>query len=182
MADLSTTPFAVDRYDNPETVRLRKYATGAHLILQVSEIETGRIPREVVWQEDKARLYRYKPAAEKRFPVPVLLVYALILRPYIVDLVPGNSLVEYLVNEGFDVCFLDWGVPGDEDRHLSLELRPGLHARGDRAGSEQLPGGGTDPLRLLPGRDDEPHVRFPLPGQTTEESHPARDAGGLCAG
>ncbi len=44
MADLSTTPFAVDRYDNPETVRLRKYATGAHLILQVSEIETGRTP------------------------------------------------------------------------------------------------------------------------------------------
>ncbi len=121
MADLSTTPFAVDRYDNPETARLRKYATGAHLILQVSEIETGRTPREVVWQEDKARLYRYKPAAEKRFPVPVLLVYALILRPYIVDLVPGNSLVEYLGNEGFDVYLLDWGVPGDEDRQLSFE-------------------------------------------------------------
>lgn len=121
MADLSTTPFAVDRYDNPETTRLRKYATGAHLILQVSEIETGRTPREVVWQEDKARLYRYKPAAEKRFPVPVLLVYALILRPYIVDLVPGNSLVEYLGNEGFDVYLLDWGVPGDEDRQLSFE-------------------------------------------------------------
>jgi polyhydroxyalkanoate synthase len=121
MADLSTMPFAVDRYDNPETTRLRKYATGAHLILQVSEIETGRTPREVVWQEDKARLYRYKPAAEKRFPVPVLLVYALILRPYIVDLVPGNSLVEYLGNEGFDVYLLDWGVPGDEDWHLSFE-------------------------------------------------------------
>ncbi len=121
MADLSTMPFAVDRYDNPETTRLRKYATGAHLILQVSEIETGRTPREVVWQEDKARLYRYKPAAEKRFPVPVLLVYALILRPYIVDLVPGNSLVEYLGNEGFDVYLLDWGVPGDEDRQLSFE-------------------------------------------------------------
>jgi polyhydroxyalkanoate synthase len=121
MADLSTTPFAIDRYDNPETIRLRKYATGAHLILEGSEIETGRTPREVVWQEGKARLYRYRPTAEKRSPVPVLLVYALILRPYIVDLVPDNSLVEYLVNEGFDVYLLDWGVPGPEDKNLSFE-------------------------------------------------------------
>jgi polyhydroxyalkanoate synthase len=121
MADLSTTPFAVDRYDNPETIRLRKYATGAHLILEASEIETGRTPREIVWQGGKTRLYRYRSAAEKRFPVPVLLVYALILRPYILDLVPGNSLVEYLVNEGFDVYLLDWGVPGEEDRNLSFE-------------------------------------------------------------
>jgi polyhydroxyalkanoate synthase len=121
VTDLSTTPFAVDRYDNPETIRLRKYATGAHLILEAMEIETGRTPREVVWQEGKARLYRYEPAAEKRFAVPVVLIYALILRPYIVDLLPGNSLVEYLVNEGFDVYLLDWGVPGPEDENLSFE-------------------------------------------------------------
>jgi hypothetical protein len=48
--------------------------------------------------------------AEKRLAVPVLLVYALILRPYVLDLVPGNSLVGYLVGEGFDVYLLDWGV------------------------------------------------------------------------
>jgi polyhydroxyalkanoate synthase len=121
MADLSTTPFAVDRYDNPETIRLRKYATGAHLVLEGNGIETGRTPKELVWAKDKVRLYRYEPAAEKQSSVPVLLVYALILRPYVLDLVPGNSLVEYLVNEGFDVYLLDWGVPDDEDRDLSFE-------------------------------------------------------------
>lgn len=51
----------------------------------------------------------------------MLLVYALILRPYILDLVPGRSFVEYLLGEGLDVYMLDWGIPDDEDKHLSLD-------------------------------------------------------------
>ncbi len=113
--------FGVDGYDNPETIRFKKYATGAHLVLQGTEVQTGQTPKEVVWQKDKARLYRYEPDAEKRFPVPILLVYALILRPYILDLTPGHSFIEYLVGEGFDVYMLEWGIPGDEDKHLSFE-------------------------------------------------------------
>ncbi len=113
--------FGVDSYDNPETIRFKKYATGAHIVLRGTEVRTGQTPREVAWQKDKARLYRYEPDAEKRFPVPILLVYALILRPYILDLTPGHSFIEYLVGEGFDVYMLEWGVPGDEDKHLSFE-------------------------------------------------------------
>jgi hypothetical protein len=41
-------PFAVNPYDNPETIRMRKYVTGAHFVLRGTEIETGRIPKEVV--------------------------------------------------------------------------------------------------------------------------------------
>src|SRR5438128_11048908 len=37
------------------------------------------------------------------------------------DLMPGNSLVEYLANQGFDVYMLDWGIPGDEDKDLTFE-------------------------------------------------------------
>jgi polyhydroxyalkanoate synthase subunit PhaC len=111
----------VEDRDNPETIRLKKYATGAHLLLEENPVETGRMPREVVWTKNKARLYRYEPEREKKHPVPVLLVHALILRPYILDLVPNNSLVEHLLGEGFDVYLLDWGVPGDEDKDLSFE-------------------------------------------------------------
>ncbi len=120
-AGWGATTFGVNDWDNPETIRFRKYATGAHLALRAVGVETGRTPRETVWEKGKARLYRYEPDAEKTFPVPVLLVYALILRPYILDLVPGNSLVEYLVGEGFDVYLFDWGFPGSEDRDLSFE-------------------------------------------------------------
>lgn len=113
--------FGVNDRDNPETIRFRKYATGAHLALRAAGVRTGQTPRETVWERGKARLYRYEPDTEKRFPIPVLLVYALILRPYILDLVPGNSLVEYLAQEGFDVYLLDWGFPGSEDKDLSFE-------------------------------------------------------------
>ena len=121
MARWGFAPFAVNAYDNPETIRMRKYVTGAHFVLRGTEIETGRTPKEVVWEKGKARLYRYGMGVEKRFAVPVLLVYALILRPYILDLVPDNSFVEYLVDEGFDVYLLDWGVPDSEDSDLSFE-------------------------------------------------------------
>ena len=53
--------------------------------------------------------------------MPVFLVYGFVLKPYVLDLVPGNSLVEYLVGEGFDVYMLDFGISGAEDANLSLE-------------------------------------------------------------
>jgi polyhydroxyalkanoate synthase len=53
--------------------------------------------------------------------VPVLLVFALINRSYIYDLRPGGSFVEFLLDAGYDVWLLDWGVPGDEDADLGLE-------------------------------------------------------------
>ena len=124
MTDLpATTPtiFEISRFDNPETIRFRKYATGTPLVLEGAGVAAGRTPRETVWTKNKARLYRYEPAAEKKHPVPVLIVYAHILKPYILDLVPGNSFVEYLSAEGYDVYVLDWGIPGPEDRDLSFE-------------------------------------------------------------
>src|SRR5215213_727428 len=103
MANWATMPFEISSYDNPETIRFRKYATGTHLIVHGTHIETGLTPKEMLWQRGEAKLYRYEPTQEKKYPVPVLIVYAPILRPYILDLVPSNSFVEYLSGEGFDV-------------------------------------------------------------------------------
>ncbi len=100
---------------------LRKYQKGMRIILEGAQAETGQTPKEVIWTKNKAKLYRYQPALPKRYSVPILFVYALINRPYVLDLMPGNSLVEYLVAQGYDVYMLDWGTPGDEDKHLSFE-------------------------------------------------------------
>ena len=94
---------------------------GLHLLLAGAKVATGQTPKEVIWTKNKATLYRYVPPAQIRFPVPVLLVYALIDRPFILDLIPGNSFVEYLVQQGFDVYLLDWGVPGGEDQALLFD-------------------------------------------------------------
>jgi polyhydroxyalkanoate synthase subunit PhaC len=111
----------VEDRDNPETIRLKKYATGAHLLLERDPVETGQTPKATVWTKNKARLYRYEPEKPKKYPVPILIVYALINRPYVLDLIPNNSLIEYLVGEGFDVYLLDWGIPAEEDKELSFE-------------------------------------------------------------
>ena len=124
----SLDPFGICDYDGPETIRLRKYATGTHVLLEEIGVETGLTPREVVWTRNKAKLYRYLRPGERRGegprrrrPVPVLLIYGFVLKPYILDLVPGNSLAEYLVGEGFDVYMLDFGISRAEDARLSLE-------------------------------------------------------------
>ncbi|ABG05313.1 Poly(R)-hydroxyalkanoic acid synthase, class III, PhaC subunit [Rubrobacter xylanophilus DSM 9941] len=100
---------------------LDKYRRGMSIIVEGARIDTGQTPKEVVWTKNKARLYRYEPYREKKYRTPILIVYALINRPYVLDLIPGNSFIEYLVGEGFDVYMLDWGIPGDEDAEMSFE-------------------------------------------------------------
>ena len=85
--------------------------------------EIAQTPKELIWTLNKAKLYRYVPMVppEKRHPVPLLLVFALMNRPYILDLRPGHSFVEFMVQQGYDVYLLDWGEPGPEDKNLKFD-------------------------------------------------------------
>ncbi len=85
------------------------------------EPKVGQTPKEVIWTKNKAKLYRYVSPVEKTNKVPLLMIYALINKPYILDLTPGSSAVEYLLNQGHDVYLLDWGTPGYEDRNMKLD-------------------------------------------------------------
>lgn len=91
------------------------------ILTSEAEPQTGQTPKETIWTKNKAKLYRYQPSVKKTNKVPILMVYALINKPYILDLYPGNSLIEYLTNQGHDVYLLDWGTAGYEDRHLKLD-------------------------------------------------------------
>lgn len=105
-----------------------EYKSGYNRLKRFSEVITtdaeplvGQTPKEVIWTKNKSKLYRYQPAVKKTNKVPILMVYALINKPYILDLAPGNSLIEHLTNQGHDVYLLDWGTAGHEDRHMKLE-------------------------------------------------------------
>src|SRR5438105_435295 len=87
----------------------------------LEKVPTGQTPREAIWTKNKSTLYHYVPQREQRHRTPLLLIYALINRPYILDLQPGASFVEYLVQQGFEVYLLDWGDWGPEDRHVSID-------------------------------------------------------------
>lgn len=90
-----------------------------NIVLTTDNAKIGISPREVVWTHRKTTLYRYR-SSQRRHAVPVLLVFALINRPQIFDLRPGNSFVEHLLEEGFDVFLLDWGEPDEEDSDMGL--------------------------------------------------------------
>jgi len=79
----------------------------------------GQTPHEVVHRENKWRLLRFR--GDVRYRVPILIVPSMINRWYVLDLMPGRSLVEWLVQQGHDVYVIDWGTPGAEDRFLTFD-------------------------------------------------------------
>ncbi|ACK68962.1 poly(R)-hydroxyalkanoic acid synthase, class III, PhaC subunit [Gloeothece citriformis PCC 7424] len=89
--------------------------------LREEDIESGVSPKEVVYQEDKVVLYRFKSQVEHPLPIPLLMVYALVNRPFMVDLQEGRSLVANLLKLGLDVYLIDWGYPTRADRWLTLD-------------------------------------------------------------
>lgn len=91
-----------------------------NILLTTDDAVVGATPREIVWTHRTTTLYRYR-SANRSHAVPILLVFALINRPEIFDLRPGGSLVEYLLEEGFDIFLVDWGVPGEEDADTGLD-------------------------------------------------------------
>jgi polyhydroxyalkanoate synthase len=92
----------------------------ANILLTTPDAHIGTTPKDVVWTHRKTTLYRYR-SNQRRHPVPILLVFALINRPDIFDLRPEYSFVQYLLGEGFDVYLLDWGVPTAEDADTGLD-------------------------------------------------------------
>ncbi len=95
-------------------------------ILTTDDAVVGASDREAVWTYRGVTLWRYRSSESEGerarvHPVPLLLVFALINRPAIFDLRPGGSLVEYLLEEGFDVFLLDWGEPEEEDADTGLD-------------------------------------------------------------
>ena len=77
-------------------------------------------PKDTVWTQGKAQLWRYR-SDNVSFAPPVLLFIGLVSRSWILDLHPSNSLVARLRDAGFDVYVLDWGVPDAADAANTLE-------------------------------------------------------------
>ncbi|MCU4717731.1 class III poly(R)-hydroxyalkanoic acid synthase subunit PhaC [Halapricum hydrolyticum] len=93
----------------------------------MEEVDVGGTPADVVYKENKLELLHYDPEAagidvpeEEREDVPILVVYALINRPYILDLQPNRSVVRRLLEAGHDVYLIDWNEPSRLDQHLTL--------------------------------------------------------------
>ena len=89
--------------------------------IREQDIQGGASPKEEVYREDNLVLYRFTPMVDRPFPIPILIVYALGNRPYMVDLQEDRSLVRNLLKLGMDVYLIDWGYPSRADRWLTLD-------------------------------------------------------------
>lgn len=98
-----------------------RLAAGAAALRELPAVEVGATPKEAVHREDKLVLYRYRRRTPARTKIPVLIVYALVNRPYMADLQPDRSTIRGLLRSGLDVYLLDWGYPDAADRYLALE-------------------------------------------------------------
>lgn len=89
--------------------------------LREEDIQIGVTPKQEVYREDKVVLYHFTPQVEHSLNIPILMVYALVNRPYIVDLQENRSFVANLLKLGIDVYLIDWGYPSRADRWLTLD-------------------------------------------------------------
>ena len=117
-----------------------KYLTGARFV------RTGTTPRDLVWSHGKSQLWRYRNDHVTRRP-PIVMYVGLVGRSYVFDLYPGNSFVQKLMDQGFDVFLIDWGVPDEVEARntiatYTLDLLP-------RAIDAMLEATGDDEVTIL---------------------------------
>jgi polyhydroxyalkanoate synthase len=94
-----------------------------------ADARPGCSAKERVWSEDKVCLYRYEPLTRPAGITPILICYALVNRPYMMDLQVDRSLIRGFLDAGLDVYLIDWGYPDGADRFTDLDdyIRGYLH-------------------------------------------------------
>ncbi len=122
----STSPLAEPPGSGDFPAQLAGFATKLRraweLALFPPKITVGQTPSDVIFEDGRMRVlhYRRPPAVPAGHRPPVLCVYALINKPYIMDLQPGLSVVESLLARGLDVYLIDWGTPNMLDQDLRI--------------------------------------------------------------
>jgi polyhydroxyalkanoate synthase len=87
----------------------------------MGDVAVGASEKHCVYSEDRIRLYRYSALARSANLKPVFICYAMVNRPYLLDLQPDRSFIRELLLAGLDVYLLDWGYPDGADRFLGLD-------------------------------------------------------------
>ena len=99
----------------------RKLEKVRSVLHAAGNIEVGETPHEVVEEKRSYKLLHYRPMVSKVAKTPLLVVYALINKSYILDLQPDKSWIRNLLRQGFDIYLVDWKAPTNIDKYDSLD-------------------------------------------------------------
>ena len=99
----------------------RKFKKTRELLHTAGNIDVGTLSHEVL---DETRLYKllhYRPLVSRTARTPILVVYALMNKSYILDLQPDKSWLRSLLSQGFNVYLIDWKTPTNIDKFASFD-------------------------------------------------------------
>jgi polyhydroxyalkanoate synthase len=109
-----------DRLAHEAQSMQRKLVSGLTTLRELDDVQYGVTAKEAVYTDGKLVLYRFKGEKAPTAKVPLLICYALVNRPYMVDLQADRSIVKQLLSLGEDVYIIDWGYADLSDRYLDL--------------------------------------------------------------
>jgi polyhydroxyalkanoate synthase len=81
----------------------------------------GRTPKTVLYRRGTLELVHYHAMTDEVYRVPLLFVMAPTNKAYVLDLAPGQSLIEFLLLRGYDIYLIDWNTPANDERDLKIE-------------------------------------------------------------
>ncbi|MFT3811808.1 MAG: alpha/beta fold hydrolase [Acidovorax sp.] len=81
----------------------------------------GSTPKTVLHRRGTLELVHYHAQSDEVYRVPILIVMAPTNKGFILDLTPGQSLIEFLLQHGYDVYMIDWHAPTADEAHLQIE-------------------------------------------------------------
>jgi polyhydroxyalkanoate synthase len=91
------------------------------ILHSAGSIEVGCTPSETLYETRAYRLLHYRQMVSKTAKTPILVIYALINKSYILDLQPDKSWIRSLLSQGFDVYLVDWKAPSSADKYVSFD-------------------------------------------------------------
>ena len=109
----------VDFIKEPEN--LKKLTEMKRLLSNIEKIKTGETEYEVIKETGLFRLLHYKSTKERVYKYPLIIVYALINKSYILDLQPNKSWIKNIVDQGINVYLIDWKSPGKFDKFTTID-------------------------------------------------------------
>jgi polyhydroxyalkanoate synthase len=121
-----SAPVALDLASIPERIQSEVQRAIQRSIKGVEYIASsgpalGSTPKDTLHVRGTMNLHHYRPMADEIYRVPILIVMATTNRGYILDMVPGQSFIEFLLKRGYDVYMLDWTPPKPEEKSLRIE-------------------------------------------------------------